>query len=38
MLHHFQENLTLYFADRTYSRRLLCLFTAFIAAQAIGIA
>ena len=37
MLHHFQENLTLYFADRTYSRRLFCLFTAFIAAQAIGI-
>ncbi len=37
MLHHFQENLNLYFADRTYSRRLFCLFTAFIAAQAIGI-
>ena len=37
MLHHFQENLTLYFADRTYSRRLFCLFTAFLAAQVIGI-
>ena len=37
MLHHFQENLTLYFSDRTYSRRLFCLFTAFLAAQVIGI-
>ena len=37
MLHHFLENLNLYFEDRTYSRRLFCLFTAFLAAQAIGI-
>ena len=37
MLHHFLENMNLYFADRTYSRRLFCLFTAFIAAQATGI-
>ena len=37
MLHHFRKNLNLYFADHTYSRRLLCLFTAFLAAQAIGI-
>lgn len=37
MLHHFRENMTLYFADRTYSRRLFCLFTAFITAQVIGI-
>lgn len=38
MLHHFLENLNLYFEDRTYSRRLFCLFTAFLAAQAIGTA
>ena len=37
MLHHFLKNLNLYFADHTYSRRLFCLFTAFLAAQAIGI-
>ena len=37
MLHHVQENLNLYFADRTYSRRLFCLFLAFIAAQTLGI-
>ncbi len=37
MLHHFLENLNLYFADHTYSRRLFCLFTAFIVAQAAGI-
>lgn len=37
MLHHFLENLNLYFADRTYSRRLFCLFTAFLAAQVLGI-
>ena len=36
MLHHVQENLNLYFADRTYSRRLSCLFLAFIAAQLLG--
>ena len=37
MLHHVQENLTLYFTDHTYSRRLFCLFTAFLAIQVLGI-
>ena len=36
MLHHVQENLNLYFANRTYSRRLSCLFLAFISAQLLG--
>lgn len=33
MLHHFMENLSEYFAHRTFSRRLLCLYSAFLAAQ-----
>lgn len=37
MLCHMKERLDLYFADHTYTRRLFCLFTAFLAAQIGGI-
>lgn len=34
MLCHFMENLSQYFSHRTFSRRLFCLYTAFVAIQA----
>lgn len=34
MLCHFLENLSQYFSHRTFSRRLFCLYTAFVAIQA----
>ncbi|MDO4267105.1 MAG: HAMP domain-containing sensor histidine kinase [Eubacteriales bacterium] len=33
LLHHFQENLNLYLADRTFTHRLFCVYTAFVAVQ-----
>lgn len=37
MLHHTMENISLYFASHTFSRRLICLYTAFLGIQIIGI-
>lgn len=34
MLHHFMENLSQYFSHGTFSKRLICLYSAFVAAQA----
>lgn len=34
MLHHFMENLSQYFAHRTFSRRLCCLYLTFVGIQA----
>ena len=38
VLHRLKEDLDSYFADHTFSRRLLCLYAAFVAAQAGGVA
>lgn len=37
MTHHMVENISLYFANRTFSRRLLCVYSAFVGIQVLGI-
>lgn len=37
MAHHVSDNIKLYFSDRTFSHRLICLYTAFLGAQIVGI-
>lgn len=37
MTHHMMENISLYFANRTFSRRLLCVYSAFVVIQVLGI-
>lgn len=36
-IHHIRNNLSLYFAERSYSHRLFCMYSAFLIAQIAGI-
>ncbi len=37
IIHHTEQNVRLYFADRTFSRRLACLYGAFVGIQVIAV-
>ena len=37
MIHHVVENIKLYFADRTFSRRLICMYGAFVSIQILAV-